>query len=442
MKHLVSALIILFLSAQVVLADVIAGKVEEQRFLGLQECLDIALEKNPLIQSSMKNSTAYKARIAQAKAAYFPTIDFATGGQRQNPITTNVTSFMNTTTSNYTLGMVDMTQQIYDFGRTKANINVQKANYDYTLAQSDDTIDTVIYNVKDAYYYLLFTVHQYNLAKEMVEKYDLQLKRAQAFYTIGTKPKLDVTVAQVNSKNANLNLLHSENAMNIAMAGLNNAMGEPFINPYNLKDQLGFNNYDIDFEKAYLVAKEHRPRLKMAEQRIKIANETVKFAKKSYMPKLQAQGMYGKGGSHFNGDTGWNMGVFLQLPVTNAYLATKQVEEARALYDKELADSEKIRRDVYFEVQNSYYNLLEASKAIPVAKDGVKKAKESYDLASGRYKVGFGDFLELKDAETSYESSQLDYYKALHSYNKSLAEFERVIGASVDKVLKDKKENI
>lgn len=442
MKKIFGVLVVFFLLSPIVVAETISGAVQEQRFLGLEECLNIALEKNPLIISSRKNSSAYQSRIAQAKAAYFPSINFVSGVQKQNPITNNVTTFMNRDVTSYTMGQIDLSQQIYDFGRTRANVKVQKANYDYTLAQNDDVIDSVIYNVKDAYYYLLFTMHQYNLSKEMVEKYELQLKRAQAFYTIGTKPKLDVTVAQVNVKDAQLNLLKSENAMNVAVAALNNAMGEPFINPYNLKDELNFKNYDIDFDKAYVVAKEHRPKLKMAEQKIKIADENVRFAKKSFMPRLVGSAMGGRGGANFNGDTGWNMGVFLQLPVTNAYLTVKQVEEARALYDKELADSEKIRQDVYFEVQKSYYNLLEASKSIPVAQEGVKKAKESYDLASGRYKVGFGDSLELKDAEMSYESSQLDYYKALHSYNKYLADFERVIGASVDKVLKDNKEQL
>ncbi|MDD3419718.1 MAG: TolC family protein [Candidatus Gastranaerophilales bacterium] len=437
MKRIFLVLIMFLMLSQSVFADTIQGKVEEHKFLSLEQCLNIALEKNPTIVSAKKNSDAYKTRIAQAKAAYFPSVEFRSGGERSNPITNNVNRFMDRNVSNFRLGEVTLSQQFYDFGRTRANVNVQKANYDYTLAETDDVIDTVVFKVKDAYYYLLYTIHQYNVAKDMVEQYQLQLKRAQAFYTIGTKPKLDVTIAQLNLKDANLNLIKSENAMNIATAALNNAMGEPFIDPYNLKDELGFVGYDIDFEKAYQIAKDHRPKLKMAEQRIKYANESVKFAQRTYMPKIQGTAMAGKGGAQFNGDDGWAMGVFLQLPVTNAYLSIKQIDEARALYDKETADAEKIRQDVYFEVQKSYYDLLQSSKAIPVAKDGVKKAKENYDLASGRYKVGFGDPIELKDAEVSYQNSQLDYYNALYSYNKSLAEFERVVGASVDKVLKE-----
>ena len=442
MKKILSFLIIFFLVTSSAFAESLQGTVEEQRFLGLNDCLNIALEKNPVITSAQKNSSAYKSRIEQAKAAYFPQLDFASGFQKQNPLTNSVNSFMNKSVTMYTLGQVSLTQQIYDFGRTRSNIKVQKANYDYTLAENDDIIDTVIFSVKDAYYYLLFTMHQYNLSEEMVEKYNLQYQRAKAFYTIGTKPKLDVTSAELNLKDAKLNLLKAENAVNIAVASLNNAMGEPFINPYNLKDQLTFEDYDIDFEKAYELAKTHRPKLKIAKNRIKIADESVKLAKKSYMPKLQGSAMYGKGGAKFNSDSGWNMGIYLELPVTNAYLVAKQVEEARALYDKECAEAEKIKQDVYFEVQKSYYNLLESSKAIPVAEEGVKKAKENYDLASGRYKVGFGDFIELKDAEVNYENSQLDYYRSLYSYNKSIAEFERVIGASVDKTLKEKDEDI
>jgi outer membrane protein TolC len=437
MKKLISVLIFFFVATSYCFAATIEGKVEEHKFLSLDDCINIALDKNPLIISAKKNADAYKTRIAQAKAAYCPYVDIRSGGERTNPVTNNINGFMNKNTTNYRMGEINFSQQLYDFGKTKANINVQKANYDYTLAATDDVIDSVVYNVKDAYFYLLYTVHQYNVAKDMVDKYKLQMQQAEAFYSIGTKPKLDVTISQVNVKDSRLNLLKAENDMNIATAALNNAMGSPFIDPYNLKDALEFKNYNIDFEKAYQVAKDHRPKLKMAEQRIKYANESVKFAKRSYMPKLQASATAAEGGAKFNGDNGWGMGVYLQLPVTNGYLVAKQVDEARYLYDKETADAEKVRQDVYFEVQKSYYNLLQASRAIPVAKDGVKKAKENYDLASGRYKVGFGNPIELKDAEAMYQGSQLDYYNALYMYNKSIAEFERVIGASVDKVLKD-----
>lgn len=441
MKNILKSILIIFimlLFVQNATADMLEAKVEEQRLLGLEDCLNIALEKNPLITSVKKNSEAYKTRISQARAAYFPRLEFKMGLEESNSIATRYMSFLNRNIKTYNLGEVRLTQQIYDFGKTRMNTNVQKASYNYTLAEADDTIDKVVYQVKEAYYYLLFTVHQLNVAKDMVEQYELQLNRAKAFYTIGTKPKLDVTIAQLNLKDAKLNLIKAENAVQVATASLNNTMGEPFINPYNLKDELTFKDYDINFEKAYSIAKEHRPQLKMAEQKIKVANENVKFAKFSYMPTIEGTLMAGKGGSSWTYDSGWNAGMFLKLPVPNAAITVNQIKEARALYDKEVADAEKMRQDVYFEVQKSYFNLLEASKSIPVAQEGVTKAKENYDLASGRYKVGFGDPIELKDAEVSYQNAQLDYYNSLHYYNKSLAEFERVIGASVDKVLNEK----
>ena len=156
-----------------VFAEMLEAKVEEQRSLGLEDCLNIALEKNPLILSAKKNSEAYKTRISQARAAYFPKVEFKMGVEETNAITTKYMRFIDRDIKSYNLGEVRLTQQLYDFGKTRMSANVQKASYNYTLAEADDTIDKVVYQVKEAYYYLLYTVHQLNVAKDMVEQYEL-----------------------------------------------------------------------------------------------------------------------------------------------------------------------------------------------------------------------------------------------------------------------------
>lgn len=449
MKKTLSTLLLLTLISQNAIAieelkndykdinKTLQGSIEERKILNLKDCIEIALDKSPLITSAQKNTKAYQSRIGQAKAAYFPELRIQSGVNKRNQVSNDVTRFMDRDVKNYTLVDTGVTQQIYDFGKTRANVNIQKASYEYSLAQLDDTVDKVVYKVKEAYYYLLYSVHQYNVAKQMVKQFEEHLKQAEAFYEIGTKPKLDVTIAKVNLKDAKLNEIKAENQVKVATAALNNVMGTPFIKPYDIKNELKFKKYDINFAKAYEIAKAHRPALKAAEEKINIANESVRFAKKGYMPKIEGQAGVAKGGSKFRGDDGWDLGIYLKLPVTNAYLTKKQVDEARSLYDKEMADTEKIKQDIYFEVQKSYYNLVEAAKRIPVSKEGIVQAKESFDLANGRYRVGLGDPIELKDAEITYQNSQLDYYQSLYEYNKALSEFERVIGASLDKAIKE-----
>ena len=109
-------------------------------------------------------------------------------------------------------------------------------------------------------------------------------------------------------------------------------------------------------------------------------------------------------------------------------LLKKQVEEAKATYKKDLADYETSKQNIYFSVKEAYINLINAQDSIGVAKLSMDEAKEQYDQASGRYKVGLGDAIELKDAETTYRNSQLSYYSTLLEYHVSAANLERLMG--------------
>ena len=75
--------------------------------------------------------------------------------------------------------------------------------------------------------------------------------------------------------------------------------------------------------------------------------------------------------------------------------------------------------------------MLERKNSIPVAFLGLKQAKENYELSYGRYKVGVGNPIELKEAQVQYQDAMLKYYNSLYQYNTSRAELEKFIGRNV-----------
>ena len=83
------------------------------------------------------------------------------------------------------------------------------------------------------------------------------------------------------------------------------------------------------------------------------------------------------------------------------------------------------------DVKQAYIQLKNAKENVPVSKNALVQAQEQFNLARGRYKVGMGDVIELKDAETTYRNAQLDYYKSLLNYNISAANLERVVGTPI-----------
>ena len=61
----------------------------------------------------------------------------------------------------------------------------------------------------------------------------------------------------------------------------------------------------------------------------------------------------------------------------------------------------------------------------------VDRAKENYELASGRYKVGYGNVIELKDAQVALSDAKKMYYQTIYEYNSARANLERAIGQTI-----------
>jgi outer membrane protein TolC len=112
-------------------------------------------------------------------------------------------------------------------------------------------------------------------------------------------------------------------------------------------------------------------------------------------------------------------------------LIKNQIKEAKSLYSKEQATAASTRNDIYFEIQQAYYSMIEKKNSIPVSFLGLKQAKENYELSYGRYKVGVGNPVELKEAQVQYQDAMLQYYNSLYQYNSARAELEKYIGKNI-----------
>ena len=75
--------------------------------------------------------------------------------------------------------------------------------------------------------------------------------------------------------------------------------------------------------------------------------------------------------------------------------------------------------------------MIEKKNSIPVSYLGLKQAKENYDLSFGRYKVGVGNPVELKEAQVQYQNAMLQYYNSLYQFNSARAELEKFIGKNI-----------
>lgn len=413
-------------------ADItIEGSVEKTVDMTLDRCIQIALGNNPQINAAFQDILASDARIKQVWSKWFPQLGWQTGYTKIRQLQFSDALGTNLTYDYYLLGQITVQEMLYDFGVTQNQATIKRLDYEGSKATLTGVINDIVYKTKDAYYGLLLALEAQRVAEDTVNKFGMFYDQAKAFYEIGMNPKVDVTIAETNLSNAKLQLIQANNAVELAVAKLNNVMGVPFLDDYSVQERLNYTPVDITLNKAVEIARESRPELQLAEIKVETANQTIKLAKKSYFPTVSVEGQYQRGGRSWNSNYGYNFGAYLNFPTVNGMLIRNEIKEAKYLYDKELANAVSTQNSVYLEIQNAYLTLQEKKNQIPVSLLQVKQSKENYELSYGRYKVGEASPTELKDAQNQYQTAQLTYYGTLYQYNSARAALEKAIGKNL-----------
>lgn len=403
--------------------------IKKGESLNMERCIEIALKRQPAIIAAMSTANASQSRIGQAQANYYPQIDWTSSASRTSSGARSSFGFKTGSVifNSYSTGAT-LNQNIYDFGKTAAQVKIQRLNYDSSLSDVENTSEQTILNVKQTYYGVLQAKRSRDVSAEMVKQFEQHLEQAKGFYEVGTKPKFDVTKAEVDLSNSKLNLIKAENALRIAVANLNNAMGVPDAPGYEVEDNLSFKKYEMKFDDAVSKADQNRPDLKSIIVKKQAAESSVELAKKGYFPVLTGTAGYDYAGNTFPLERGWNIGATFSFPVFNGFLTKYQVEEAKENLNVLRANEESLRQSVFLEVQQAYLNLKEAEDSIPTAELTVQQAQENFEIANGRYAAGVGNPIEVTDAEVLLANAKLSHIQALYNYKVSQSSLEKAMG--------------
>ena len=394
--------------------------------ISLDRAIAVALDRHPSILASRSAVDINQSRIGQAKANYWPQIDFSSAYNRGN-ISSSYSSLQSGSYNSYD-GEFTGTQKIYDFGKTSSQINVQKFSADSARSDLANTIDQIVLNLKQAYFGLLQAQRNRTVAEETTRQFQQHLDQARGFYEVGTKAKFDVTKAEVDLSNAKLNEIRAVNAVRIAKVTLDNAIGIPRAPDYTVEDILSYEPYEISIDEALKHALTNRPDLQSVIAKKKAAEQSIQVAQSSYYPTLNGNARYGWSGSEFPLDNGWNVGASVSIPIFNGFLTKYQVEEARASLSVVNANELTIRQSITLDVQQALLNLGEAKERVSVAELTVRQATENLDLANGRYAAGVGSPIEVTDALVSLSNAKTSYNQALYDAKIAKASMDKAMG--------------
>lgn len=466
-KILIITFIILLLGSYKAYA---IDEIENGATLSVDNCIELAIKNSPEIQIYQQYVEMQKSKVGQSKANYFPSIG-ATIGQEYG----NTDIGYRSTQNNNSTARIALNQLIYSFGKVFSQVKMQKF---YKIAAEYDLQNAVLNtanNVKSAYYGVLAAKANVDIQKANVLVNERQYNRTKAFFEEGLVSKIDLVNQEVYLSDAKINLVSAQNLYQNSIVQLNNAMYIVNAPQYNIENTETFNfknnyaeinllnvantttkedgtiepkeavltmqveksdilenykfsAYPYTMEESVERAYKNRPDLLSMQATQDAVNEALKYSKKSYFPDLTGSVGYNWNNNSYYSSNGLSLGAYLSMSNLNIMETNLKIKENKAQFEIAKQNVDLIKKNIYFEVQSAFINMIQLEKNIPLMQTKVKQTLENYELADARYEVGLGNFIELQDAKENYNNAQRDYVQTIYKYNVALTNLHTAMG--------------
>lgn len=404
----------------------------ETRSLSLSESVELALENNRTIKSSMTDVDAADWAYHEARRMSGPKLTLSTQGNRVGGRAYKMYDHDYAFRSS-----AELSFPLYTGGRIEHGIEAARYGVNNADLALEGTKQAVRYQTTGQYFKALEYRNLIKVGEMSVANLKSHLANVNAQYNVGTVARSDVLASQVSLANAEQSLVNVTNNYDVAIAELNKIIGLPTGTKLSLADELAYKKYDLTLEACTAYALSHRADGIAADYAVRQANAAMEATRAASMPQVSAAAARTIGGDSWfanntdSADT-WSIGVQASWAAFDNNVTVAQVNQKRAAVHKLQQAAEDTREQIELDVQTAYLSLLAAEKNIQTTSVAVERAVEDFKIAQVRYTAGVGTNLDVTDADEKLVTAQTNYYDALYNYNLSKAALDRAMGLSVD----------
>ncbi len=426
---------------KITLADLTKIKV-----LDLRTAQALALSGNPTMEASQARVEQAKARVSQAAAAWWPSLDVTGSGAR---IRLSESSYQQNkglaalwggttdqTTDRYGAG-VQATWVLFDgFYR---NFKQQQAAFDEqsVAAALVDSRRLLVTAVAEAFFNAQLAQTRVDIARADEGFYTRQLEDAQNRFNVGAGPWGDVLNIKVQLNTAKTGLMLYQREYEAAGYGLAALLGvpeaefPPQVRLEALDRETATKGQPKSPEALIKEALAARPDIRRLEMVVKQAEAAKGVAKAPLYPKVQVAGVV-EGAREGNTDLSRDdFGNTVAMNMSwNLYAGGG--DQARML-EADQAKREAVytlaglRNSVAAEIRQDLALLAAAQEQVRLQRETVKLVQENRDLAKNEYEAGEASLVRLNEAQRDLTATYGRLAQALVSYQLAM---QRLLAAT------------
>jgi outer membrane protein len=400
------------------------------RHLTLEEVVDLGLRTNPSTRLSWANARAAAAAYGSARGAYLPTVD---GDVTATRLKTVASQGRSAVTQSVLSPSLSLTYLLFDFGGRSRNVGAARnallaANYTHNAA-----LQSVVLQIQTAYYEYIANRALLEAQRTTVKEARTNLAAAEERQRVGVATVADVLQARTAASQADLNAETTEGSLLTSRGALALSLGLPANLPYDVDStaaQAPVSLLADSVDTLIARAVESRPDLAAARAEFAASRSQVSVARARRLPSLV---LNGTGGRTYTttlprGGNNYVVSLGLSIPIFAGFSRLYDERAAAARADAAAAQADLLGQQVVFQVFSSYYNLRTANRRVRTSEDLIASARQSNEVALGRYKAGVGSVLDLLSAQSALADARAQQVLARLEWNTSLAQLAHDAG--------------
>jgi outer membrane protein TolC len=400
--------------------------------LTLERAVTLAIDNQPSLRGSEAGVRAADAGFRQARAGLLPSVGFSASDTRTGGTVILSPAIPPTQRiySSYSAALLG-NLTIWDFGKTSGRVSQTSYLYDAAHGDYASAVEVIALNTEVAYLAFLQARRVVTVDEEALATTSHHLVQARAFYTTGRRPQLDVTKAEVDSLNAEVNLIQARNAYRVARLQLENAMGVHPAAEYAVADSFTVPATSTSLQEARTTAFRTRPELIAAQARVDAGKGGVRAAWGQHLPTIAAFGGYTWSAFDFPLFSHWNAGLSFTLPIFQGFALDAGVELAEANRDMAQSNLDTLTESVMLEVERQWLTVRAAAERAVATAKLVQESGENLNLVERQYAAGVATALDESDARLTLSNSEITDIQAQYDYRTALIRLRRAMGLSV-----------
>jgi outer membrane protein len=401
----------------------------------LQQAIDIAVAKSPVLAAARANQQLTQIPVNLARTAIFPNVSATATSTHNNSSTFQGRSFG----SNTSRGLnATVRQLIYDGGKVIAQIHQARANAVAGSETYERQLETLSFNVAQAYFSALQAQASVQVANEVVHENQVNESLVQAQVRAGVAPRIDLVTAHVPTVQAQVALIQAKGTEASAFGAFANQLGldpNTLVRPVNAQPANPAQTLVtvLPYEQAVTRALSLRPDYLAAQNAVLAAQYNVQAQRAGNYPSLTASASYGTNSTTVTGTDfrpSSSSGLTLSIPIFDQGVTRAQTEQAQAQLDLANAQLAQTKLGVELNVQQAQVGVSSDQAAVVQAQAALASAQESLKATQAQYRAGVTTLVQLLQAQVNLTSAETSELNAVYTLRQAEQTYIYALGES------------